>query len=457
MRIQSVEFKHTGPFLKLQLHCNDSPITVIYAQHGSGKTQLLKHLFHALTWFPARLKDTRTAGVVMPDQDITLQRVQSKISLTVSFPSEIGQLPESSDVPATATQECQWQLYKTLNAENVGISRVETEQLEYLTQLYRKTLQADAFVGLPVIAYYPTMRFIHEINLLSKNVPSTLQPHAAYDIATIPFLTFTKFFEWLREVSDLENAQTAHFLQHILNTQSKTQSDYANLQRHILNAQQHVHAPHLTALKQTLQQLFPKLSNIYIQYQPTLNLKVCFDGKDMLYQQLPMGLRVGIALIGDVVRRLCLLNPHSMHPCMDGQGIVLIDDIEQGIDEADLPDFLPKLQQAFPQLQIICTTSRQSLIDPTSDYQYLCLAGQTLQPIEIQPSSFHQWYSRDIDTTNTDDIEVAVEHIPAEQDTSTITQILQLIESLNPEQKQQLYDSLVPLEQEQQINPNTQR
>ncbi len=37
----------------------------------------------------------------------------------------------------------------------------------------------------------------------------------AYEISAIPFTTFIRFFEWFREISDIENAQSAQLIQNL--------------------------------------------------------------------------------------------------------------------------------------------------------------------------------------------------------------------------------------------------
>ncbi len=58
------------------------PITLILGRSKrAGKTSLLRFSYQALTWFAARYKDLRTAGLVMQDQDILFNRLQSKIDV----------------------------------------------------------------------------------------------------------------------------------------------------------------------------------------------------------------------------------------------------------------------------------------------------------------------------------------------------------------------------------------
>ncbi len=61
MKLESIQFKHIALFhdLKIQFQYDKQPITLILGEQATGKSMLLKHIYHALTWFPARLKDAR--------------------------------------------------------------------------------------------------------------------------------------------------------------------------------------------------------------------------------------------------------------------------------------------------------------------------------------------------------------------------------------------------------------
>ena len=304
---------------------------------------------------------------------------------------DIGHLAESSDYPPQDLNRCHWQLYKTLSQGENGTSRVETKQLEQCIGLYLKATHQDPLQGLPMIAYYPSERFINEINLLSKNNPSIFQSYAAYEYAAIPFTTFARFFEWLREVSDIENAHSALLFQQLIETKALPNDESVtqihgvdHLDEALAQIHSQQHSPHLTALKHCLNTIFPELTDIYIEYQPKLQLMVCYEDQSFLYQQLPSSLKIWIALIGDVVRRLCLLNPLSLYPCQEGEGILLIDQIDQGLDQDNCSMILDRLHHAFPQLQIIATGQRSELLDNAAAFQYFKLEDQKLNLLKHQ-------------------------------------------------------------------------
>ncbi|WP_130803622.1 AAA family ATPase [Acinetobacter ihumii] len=441
MKLESIRLKHTGLFsnLQVQFHHSDHPVTLILGEQATGKTTLLKHIYQALSWFPARLKDSRTAGVVMLDQDILNSRIQSRIELSVRIPTEIGQLPEGSQSQETDPSVCTWKLYKTLNSQAIGISQAETQQLEELTNLYQKAIKQDPLQGLPCIAYYPSDRFINEINLLSKNIPAVFQASSAYDVAAIPFTTFARFFEWFREISDIENAQSAQLLQHILSKFNA--QNLQNLEQEVFQTHAQLNSPNLQALKTSLNTVFPDITDIYLQYQPKLQLMVNYQGQSFSYQQLSNSMKTWIALVGDLVRRLCLLNPLSLYPCLEGEGIVLIDQIDAQLDQSLCREILPRLHQAFPCLQLIVTGNRAALLEHAQDYQCLSLSNKQISPLQLEHSQqlYDDIYQNLFDQTSEPDLNDLTPTTRVETD---LDQVLHLLEQLSDTQKQDILQHL---------------
>ncbi len=407
MKLETLQLKHTLHFSDLlaEFHYHDLPITLILGDQSAGKTAVLRFAYQGLTWFAARYKDLRTAGVVMLDQDIMQSRLQSKIDIRVSYPPEMGELssagraaPADSSTEAHEPFHCAWQLYKTLNSQGIGISKAETQQLEELAARYQRALKDDPLLGLPLLAYYPAERFVNELNLLNKNNPAIFQPAHAYEISAIPFTTFSRFFEWFREVCDIENAQSAQMIHDILSKNKLPSHSKPDdfLASRIAQAQAEIRAPALRALRQALAAVLPDCSNIYLQYQPKLQLMVTYQGKTLMFQQLSNSIRNLIALTGDIVRRMCLLNPQSLYPCQEGDGILLIDAIDHQLDQNMAQAILPRLHQAFPRLQIIASGNRPELLEQASRFQCLKLDNKLLLPVHTEElmQQFEEMYAQ---------------------------------------------------------------
>lgn len=444
MHIQAFQLKHTLHFSDIQLQFNypQYPVTLILGNQGTGKTTLLRFSYQALTWFAARYRDSRAAGLVMQDQDIMQNRLQSKIDIRIGFPEEMGSLPESSQSEPANLQSCSWQIYKTLNNQGLGFSKAETSQLESMLSLYHKARLHDPLLGLPLIAYYPAERFTNEVNLLSKNNLAILQSAHAYEIAAIPFTTFARFFEWFCEISDIENAQSAKVMNQILARalQQPENSRGDELARQIEKAQAHLHAPNLTALKQALSLILPEVSQIYLKYQPKLQLMVTYQQQTFSFQQLPNSIRNWIALVGDIVRRLCLLNPNSLFPCQEGTGVLLIDAIDHQLDQEMAAVILSRLHQAFPNLQIIATGNRPELLEQAHAFQCLKLENKQLHPIHLESmkTQFDQIYA-ELELQRNKDISPEDTLLETVTEPITPLAVLQMIQQqLNPEQQQEL-------------------
>ncbi|RZF52991.1 ATP-binding protein [Acinetobacter halotolerans] len=449
MQLESVQFKHVGMFrdLSIAFQPERHPITLILGDQATGKTTVLKNIYQALSWFSARYKDIRTAGVVIADQDIMLTRIQAKIQVQVRISSELNNaLTESSSTQQINTQSCVWKLFKTFNNQGVGISQVETQQLDQMVSLYQKTHQQDPLFGLPLIAYYPAERFVQDINLQSKNVPGILQKISAYDLTAIPYTTFTRFFEWFREISDVENAHSAHIVRRLMGNDFNQQNQseiLQELQQELVNHPKQLSAPNLYALKKSLNTVFPELHDIYIQYVPKLQLIVRYQDRLIPFQQLSASFKTWIALVGDISRRLCLLNQHCFNPCLEGEGILLIDQIDTQLDQVMCAEILERLHQAFPRLQIIVTGNRDELLEHALHYQCLRLDAKEIFEINLEQSQqqLSELYSELSQTE--ENTELQNTDLPESATLSCkVDELFNQIQELSPQEKNDLLDLL---------------
>ena len=384
---------------------------------------------------------------MISDQDIMLTRLQAKVQVNVRISSELnGALAESSSAIETDTHSCSWKLFKTFNSQGVGISQVETQQLDQVVNLYQKTSLQDPLFGLPLIAYYPAERFVQEVNLQSKNVPGILQEIAAYDLTALPYTTFARFFEWLREISDVENAHSAHIVRRLMGNDFKQQNQseiLQQLQQELANHPKQLSAPNLYALKKSLHTVFPEVTDLFIQYVPKLQLMVRYKEQLIPFQQLSASLKTWIALIGDVTRRLCLLNQHCFDPCLEGDGILLIDQVDHQLDQNFSAEILQRLHLAFPRLQIIVTGNRDELLEHALDYQCLRLDANEIYEINLAQSQnqLSQLYNQLLWSEGAN---IAQTHNLLETETlvSKVDELFHQIQELNPQEKTDLFNLL---------------
>lgn len=118
--------------------------------------------------------------------------------------------------------------------------------------------------------------------------------------------------------------------------------------------------PQLEAVQTALSRFLPEFSNLIVRRQP-LRMEIEKNGKPFTVNQLSDGEKCLIALIGDLARRLAILNPASTNP-LEGTGIVLIDEIDLHLHPKWQRMVVPKLLDVFPNCQFIISTHSPSVI-----------------------------------------------------------------------------------------------
>lgn len=79
------------------------------------------------------------------------------------------------------------------------------------------------------------------------------------------------------------------------------------------------------------------------------------ENPPLTLSQLSSGERTLIALVADLTRRLCLANPNADNP-LEGNGIVLIDEIDVHLHPKWQQKVVTKLREVFPNVQFVVTT-----------------------------------------------------------------------------------------------------
>jgi len=111
----------------------------------------------------------------------------------------------------------------------------------------------------------------------------------------------------------------------------------------------------LKYVTKTIESFVPGYSNLRVERLPRPQLLVDKNGDTISLDQLSDGEKNLIALVGDIARRLCIANSNSKNP-LDGNGIILIDEIDLHLHPSWQRLMIPKLQELFPNCQFFITT-----------------------------------------------------------------------------------------------------
>ncbi|WP_227136346.1 AAA family ATPase [Kosakonia radicincitans] len=109
-------------------------------------------------------------------------------------------------------------------------------------------------------------------------------------------------------------------------------------------------------IKHSISIFIPDINDVRLVYeQEGVKLVLYKNNKEISAQQLSQGEKSLLSLIGDLTRRLVLLNPGLENP-LEGEGIVLIDEIDLHLHPSWQQTVILNLQKTFPNLQLIVTT-----------------------------------------------------------------------------------------------------
>ena len=127
----------------------------------------------------------------------------------------------------------------------------------------------------------------------------------------------------------------------------------------------------LTAIRIAIKSFMPDFDNLRVQRKPRLQMLIDKNGKALDVGQLSQGEKSLMALVGDIARRLAMMNPALENP-LDGSGIVLIDEVDMHLHPNWQRAIIGNLNKTFPNCQFILTTHSPIVISESPNL--LCYA-----------------------------------------------------------------------------------
>lgn len=296
----------------------DPKMTVIVGKNGAGKSSVLNAVAIFLSWIKARLISEKGQGVYIDEASISNGHNNSLVKASFDCIENIA-------IP---------------NKTKSGLIKKHSAELDKVreyTQAKRKLFDDTNFnTSIPVFAFYGVKRAVIDIPLRVRNSDYKLLD--AYDDCLNGASNFRDFFVWFRNQEDIENER-------------KARSPFTNS-----NFQKR----ELKSLRNALSLFMPDYSDIKIHRHP-LRMQVKKNDEVLNIAQLSDGEKIYLALIGDLCRRLCIANPKG-NP-LEGEGIVLIDEIDLHLHPEWQGDIVSRLTDTFPNIQFIVTTHSPQVIN----------------------------------------------------------------------------------------------
>jgi predicted ATP-binding protein involved in virulence len=295
----------------------DRPLTVLIGVNGAGKTSTLDAIIRVLG-ITNRLRGGHRKLLVEAD---------------IRHGATSCQIEISGEAYGEAFQS-------KIQLQRDGRPRITTD-LSRVTETGESLLRP-----LPAVFYSASRTVPDRRYELDRRVvyPRPLELEALESSHRLPLrahVNFQDFFEWFRFREDLEN-------------EFRTQGNLQHEDRM------------LKAVREAIRRVVPGISRLRVQRLAS-RFVAEKNGVEYELDQLSDGERGLLGIVGDIAFRLATDNPDPADP-LQGQALVMIDEIEQHLHPSWQRLVLASLQNAFPNCQFLVTThSPQILSEVTND------------------------------------------------------------------------------------------
>lgn len=366
MEIRKIRLSNVGRFNDLEVafaptEKHASKVTVFVGNNGAGKTTILKSIATSFSWLVARIRSERGNGSPIAQDDIS--NGASSASITIDISSITHPAVHLSTIYS-------WKLARTLRARK---SKIESElaSVTLLADVFRFHLGlVDEHSALPLIAFYPVERSVNDVQLNVGKSEKAFDQFDGYENALNGGVDFASFFHWFREREDSENERGISF-----EAMKHWATALADSDEKIIAELKDMHVAsrdvQLTAVRSAIEKFMPGFKNLRVQRKPRLHMVIDKADKTLIVSQLSQGEKSLLALVGDIARRLAIMNPSLENP-LHGEGIVLIDEVDLHLHPQWQRSLIRQLTQTFPNCQFILTTHSPLVISDTKDV--LCYA-----------------------------------------------------------------------------------
>ncbi|MBE9127919.1 AAA family ATPase [Coleofasciculus sp. LEGE 07081] len=428
MEIQRVILNNIGLFENLEIPLapteqNPSNITVFVGNNGAGKTSVLKALATSLSWFTARLRTEKGSGNPIPEDDILNAANAATIEIEICDSSGASDNPNQSEFE----HHFKW----TLAKNRIGRKAGYTSHLNDCTRLanrYRDALTRDDKTSLPIIAFYPVERVVLDIPLKIRTRHTFLQLDG-YDNSLSQGVDFRRFFEWFREREDTENE--SGISEDLLNQLKPLLETNPDAWQRLNEFNASARDRQLTAVRTAIRQFMPQMDNLRVRRKPRLYMAIDKNGETLNVAQLSQSEKSLMALVGDIARRLAMLNPALENP-LGGDGIVLIDEVDLHLHPSWQRSLCDRLIATFPNCQFVLTTHSPLVISDCKNVLVYTLTNGELRQLPSQ-------YGQDANTVLLDVMDTSIRN---EKINAELNDLLDAIQDSKLTEAQQLLAKL---------------
>lgn len=232
-----------------------------------------------------------------------------------------------------------WRVYTKAKMGKAAISSLDKKEYDgFVEQFMQRYIEVED--NMPIFVNYGTNRSVLDIPLRIRN-KHQFSKVAALERCIENELDFRTFFEWFRNQEDLENEQ---------------KNETKNLE---------YEDPALRCVRTVIKKMMDNVTSPKVKRNP-LRMVVKKGGAEFRVDQLSDGEKCTLAMLGDLARRIALANPYRKNP-LEGDGVVLIDEIELHMHPLWQRRVLNVLKEVFPNIQFIISTHSPQVLSEVDD------------------------------------------------------------------------------------------
>jgi predicted ATP-binding protein involved in virulence len=294
MRIERLTLNNFRGIENLDMQFSETESTVFIGTNGAGKSSLLDCITNLLKNAIDHISEIREAAV-FKDTDVQYGSNSTRAELFLSFNSKKGSIVVQKDLGRATISSLKGEL-----ASPGKLLLENADKKFYGSQLAEEFKNCLADENSPLVVSYGSNRLVSAFDL-GEPISNQSDPLSAYRGSLDRLLFgFEEFFKWFRSREDIEN-------EHM-----RDDSSYMDHQ--------------LASVRKSIYQLVPDFQDLRVRRSP-LRMTVKKNNQELIVEQLSDGEKCLLAMVGDIARRLAILNQGLNDP-LQGTGVVLIDEIE---------------------------------------------------------------------------------------------------------------------------------
>lgn len=377
--------------------------TIIFGINGVGKSTILRAIDLVYANIISRLVSSNKKLTQLEYDDISYGRARAEINAVFEFPDESVRSYSRWITRAGGRNHYMKEL-----KELVGFF-----EACYIEKGYDdgkgNWVEKEDLKNMPVFVNYGVNRSVFDVPLRAsrKEVFTKL---SAFDKAIESKIDFRTLFMWFRNQEDIENQEKV-----------RKAADYEDKS--------------LKAVKKAMLAMLDGFEDIHIDRKP-LAMKVKKAGQYLKINQLSDGEKCTIALFGDLARRMALANPERPNP-LEGEGVVLIDELDLHMHTSWQRKVMNILKETFPNIQFIITTHSPQILGELNDsFNLFYMIRKEDKIVFQQYKSFIGWDTNVIleEVMKTSSVNAEIKQM--------VEQMYEYIDNRNYEQAEEMADRL---------------